>query len=56
MESAGRAGHLAIGVRTDDISAEELKEAGAAEFHDDPAGLVSPTDRALRSLPPRRAG
>jgi phosphoglycolate phosphatase-like HAD superfamily hydrolase len=47
MESAGRAGCPALGLLTGGISAQELKEAGAAEVYDDPAALTADLDHAL---------
>jgi phosphoglycolate phosphatase len=41
MESAGRAGHAAVGLLSGGISRHELLAAGALGVYDDPAGLTA---------------
>ena len=47
MEAARRAGYAAVGVLTGGIAESELRTAGAAEVHRDPAALVSALDGLL---------
>ena len=47
MEAARRTGYAAVGVLTGGIAESELRTAGAAEVHRDPAALLSALDGLL---------
>jgi HAD superfamily hydrolase (TIGR01549 family) len=53
MESAGRAGHHAVGVLTGGIAESELLEAGAVAVFEDPAALCASLDVLLSDLKTR---
>lgn len=50
MQSAGRAGYPAVGLRTGGIARCELRDAGAVDVFEDPAALVDALDAVLERL------